>query len=123
MRALRGATTVKSDDREQVLSATSQMLKQMMEENGFSGRDVISALFTATPDLTCCYPAEAARNLGWTDAALLCAAEIAVPGGLPRCLRVMVHIDSQEPKSRLQHVYLRGAAALRPDLKEEVTDR
>jgi len=121
MRAVRGATTVKSDERGAVLSATRQMLKSIMRQNQFSRKEVISALFTTTPDLTCCFPAEAAREIGWTDEALMCASEIAVPGALPRCVRVLIHVDAAMPKEEIQHVYLRGAAALRPDLTREVT--
>jgi len=80
--------------------------------------DVASAFFTVTPDLTTAFPARAARELGWQHVALLDAQEIPVPGSLPRCVRVLIHWNTDKPQAEIRHVYLRGAASLRPDLKE-----
>jgi len=114
-RGVRGATTVQEDSREAILEATRDLLTQMAQANGIAPQDVASVFFTATPDLTAEYPALAARQLGWTDAALLCAQEMKVPHGLPRCIRVLIHWNTETPPDRIIHVYIRGAEVLRPD--------
>ncbi len=116
VRAVRGATQVEQDDREQVLEATTELLESVLERNGLSHDDLISVVFTATPDLTSEFPAYAARQMGITDVPLLCAAEIDVPGAMPRVLRLLAHVETALPRSELRHVYLRGAAGLRTDL-------
>lgn len=116
MRAVRGATTVQRDDREEILAATEELLSSMVSENGFFAAQIVSIIFTTTPDLSACFPAEAARRLGWLDTPLMGAAEIAVPGALPRCIRVLMHVNSDLSKRDVCHVYLREARALRPDL-------
>ncbi len=118
VRAVRGATQVDEDEREQVLAATAEVLLAVLERNGLSSDDLISVLFTATPDLTSEFPAYAARQLGLQDVPLMCAAEIDVPGAMPRVLRLLAHIETSVDRAEIKHVYLRGAAALRTDLPQ-----
>ncbi|TDD85514.1 chorismate mutase [Actinomadura rubrisoli] len=118
VRAVRGATQIDADDREQILEATTELVSEVMSRNGLSTDDVISVVFTVTPDLTAEFPALAARKLGFHDVPLLCATEIGVPRALPRVIRLMAHIDTDRPRSEVQHVYLRGAAALRLDIAQ-----
>lgn len=115
---MRGATTVASDDARAITEATQHLLAQMLERNSLSLDDVISMLFTATQDLTATFPAEAARALGISDVPLLCAQEIAVPGALGRCIRVLMHINTELARGELRHVYLNGAVDLRADLSD-----
>ena len=116
VRAVRGAVTVERDDRDEVLAATGGLLASMLSRNGLSEADVISAVFTATPDLRSCFPAEAARRAGWADVPLLDAVEIDVAGALERCVRVLLHVETELDRSAVQHVYLGDARALRDDL-------
>lgn len=115
LRGLRGATTAAANSREAILEATAELLRALQEANGFHPDDVESAIFTSSPDLTAEYPARAARLLGWTGVPLLGAAEVAVPDGLRRCIRVLLHFYTTKPQRELKHMYLREAAALRPD--------
>jgi chorismate mutase len=115
-RGIRGATTVETDSAAAILSATRELLAHIAEANGLSVDDVASAFFTVTPDLTAAFPAQAARELGWQHAALLDAQEIPVPGGVPRCVRVLIHWNTEKSQAEIHHVYLRGATALRQDL-------
>jgi len=116
VRAVRGAIQVDRDDPADVLAATSELLTEVVRANELGAADLISIVFTLTPDLTSCFPAAAARDLGLTDVPLLCATEVAVPGALPRVVRLLAHVESDRPRSAVRHVYLRGAARLRPDL-------
>jgi chorismate mutase len=118
VRAVRGATQVDDDQRDQVLDATTELLTEVLHRNGLANDDLISVVFTATPDLRSEFPAYAARAMGITDVPLLCAAEIDVPGAMPRVLRLLAHVDTDRPRSEIRHVYLRGAAALRTDLPQ-----
>jgi chorismate mutase len=118
VRAVRGATQIDADDREQLLEATTELVAEVMARNGLSTDDVISVIFTVTPDLTAEFPALAARKLGFHEVPLLCATEIGVPGALPRVIRLMAHIETDRPRSDVQHVYLRGATALRLDIAQ-----
>ena len=114
-RAVRGATTITHDDREVVLKATREMLALIIRLNGIESTDLASALFTATTDIHSVYPALAARQLGWLDVPLMCSHEMDVDGGLPLCLRVMIHWNTEKPQHEIQHVYLGDAQSLRPD--------
>lgn len=116
-RGIRGATTVEQDSADAILEATRELLAHIIETNGVAVRDVASAIFTTTPDLSAAFPAQAARELGWRQVALLDAQEIPVPGSLPLCVRVLVHWNTDRNAEEIHHVYLRGAASLRPDLK------
>jgi chorismate mutase len=118
VRAIRGATQVDADDRRQILDATTELVTEVMTRNELTTDDVISVVFTATPDLTSEFPALAARKLGFHEIPLLCAAEIGVPHALPRVIRLMAHIETDLPRSAMQHVYLRGATALRLDIAQ-----
>jgi chorismate mutase len=115
-RGVRGATTVESDTRDEILKATRQLLALMVRQNGIDHRDVASALFTTTPDLNAEFPALAARQMGWLDVALMCTHELSVPGSLAKCIRILVHWNTNKAAHEIAHVYIKGAAALRPDL-------
>ena len=117
-RAIRGATQVDADDRQEILDAVTELILRVMDRNGLDRDHLISVIFTATPDLTAEFPAYAARALGITDVPLLCATEIAVPGAMPRVLRLLAHVETDRPRDQLRHVYLRGARALRTDLPQ-----
>jgi chorismate mutase len=114
LRALRGAITVDDNDSEAILGATEELVHEVLERNGLRHEDVVSCIFTCTADLDAAFPAEAARRLGLSAVPLLCAREIDVPGALPRVIRLMVHCYMD---GDVQHVYLRGAEALRRDLQ------
>ncbi len=116
LRAVRGAVQVDRDDRELVLEATTELLVTVLDRNGLTPDDLVSVVFTATPDLRSEFPAYAARQMGLTDVPLLCAAEIDVPGAMPRVLRLLAHVETTRTRAELRHVYLRGAEALRSDL-------
>jgi chorismate mutase len=115
-RGVRGATTVESNTREEILTATRQLVALMVRRNAIQPRDVASAIFTTTPDLDAEFPALAARQLGWLEVPLLCGHEMAIPGSLPRCIRVLVHWNTELKQDEIQHVYVRDAEKLRPDL-------
>jgi chorismate mutase len=116
MRALRGAITVDANDSALILDATRALLREMMRLNSLQPARLVSVIFTATPDLTAAFPARAARELGWNDVPLLCMTEMTVPGSLVRCVRVLMHAELPAEAGRGRHVYLGGAAELRPDL-------
>jgi chorismate mutase len=116
MRALRGAITVEQNEPDAILDATEELVRELMRRNGLEPEHVVSCIFTCTDDLDAAFPAEAARRLGLSAVPLLCAREIAVPGSLPRVIRLMVHCHA-EPEAEPRHVYLREAAALRRDLE------
>lgn len=117
MRGIRGATTVPANTREAILEATKELLTAMLRENGIEVDSIASIFFTATPDLNAEFPALAAREMGWTDVAMLCGHEMNVPGSLPMCLRVLLHVNTDKPAREIRHVYLRGAKVLRPDFQ------
>ena len=117
VRGVRGATTAEADRPDAISEATRELLNAILAANpGLMAQDLASALFTVTEDLSAAYPAAAARELGWTDVPLICAREIPPPGGLDRCIRVLLHWNTDLPQSAIRHVYLGAAAALRPDL-------
>src|SRR5579884_591755 len=113
-RGIRGATTVDDNSRDAILAATRELLNLMAERNQLDTEEIASIFFTVSDDLDGEHPALAARQLGWIDVALLCAREIPVPGGMPRCVRVLLHVNTTKSQKELHHVYLREAAALRP---------
>jgi chorismate mutase len=116
VRALRGASTVAEDTEEQITQRVQELLTELMTRNGLSLDDVISVIFTATPDVVSMFPATAARSIGFGAVPLLCASEIPVPGSMPRCIRVLLHVYTDRPPADLRHVYLHGAQVLRDDL-------
>jgi chorismate mutase len=116
VRAVRGAIQVDADERDQVLEASTELLTAVLERNRLGSADLISVLFTATPDLTSEFPAYAARMMGITDVPLMCASEIDVVGAMPRVLRLLAHVETEMAREDIRHVYLRGAAGLRTDL-------
>jgi len=115
MRGVRGATVAAENTREAIVEATCELLEKMVEANGLRAEDVASAFFSTTRDLNAEFPAIAARQIGWTDAALMCLHEMDVPHGLPRCVRVLIHWNTDKTADQIVHVYIRGAQALRPD--------
>jgi chorismate mutase len=119
LRGIRGATTVESNTKDAILEATHELLAAMIEANSVRQDDVASVFFSTTPDLDAEFPAVAARQLGWSHVALMCAHEMAVPGSLPMCLRILMHANTSKAQSDMQFVYLRGAGVLRPDLANE----
>lgn len=122
-RGVRGATTVEEDSRAAILSATCELLTQIVEANGICPDDVASVIFSTTPDLTSEFPALAARQLGWNDVALLCVHEMAVPHGLKQCIRILLHWNTEKLASEIQHIYLKDAVKLRPDRAIQQTRR
>lgn len=112
-RGIRGATTADDNTREAILSATTELLQKIVDANGLKVEDVASAFFTASSDLNAEYPALAARLMGWTGAALMCAHEMNVPWGLARCIRVLIHWNTDKSADQVAHVYIRGAEKLR----------
>jgi len=117
-RGIRGATTVSANHREEILSATRQLLALMIRRNEIEPEDVASAIFTTTPDVDAEFPALAARQLGWLHVPLLCGHEMTVEGGLPLCIRVLIHWNTAKPQAEIEHVYVRDAKRLRPDLSK-----
>jgi chorismate mutase len=115
LHAIRGAITVERDESPMLLAATRELLTAIADRNAMRPHEIVSAIFTLTPDLTSEFPALAARQLGWTDAALLCTMEIPVPKALARTIRVLIHAEFDEPRADVSHVYLGAAVALRPD--------
>jgi tryptophan synthase alpha chain len=114
-RGIRGATTVETNTSEDILEATTDLLDAIIRLNDIASEDVVSAIFTTTPEITASFPAMAARELGWTDVPLLCAHEMAVPGSLRGVVRILLHINTTRAPSEIRHVYLRAAGALRPE--------
>jgi chorismate mutase len=118
VRALRGATTVDEDTVEQVTERVNALVEAMLDQNGVGKDDIISVIFTATEDVVSMFPATAARKAGLGDVPLICARELSIDGGTPRCIRVLVHLTTDRSRSELHHVYLEGAKGLRDDLPE-----
>ena len=116
VRGIRGATTVEANTREAILEAASELLQEMVRANGIERERVASVIFSTTRDLNADFPAVAARNAGWTDVALMCGHEMDVPGSLARCLRILMHVNTEQAAHEVKHIYLRGAGVLRPDL-------
>lgn len=116
VRAIRGATQVSANSEEAICAGTQELISEILASNSITAQDVISILFTASPDLTASFPAAAVRKLGFEDTPLICAVEIDVPGALERTIRVMAHVETSAPKSEISHIYLHGAKALRTDI-------
>jgi chorismate mutase len=116
VRGLRGATTVDADTSAQVTERSQELILRLMERNDLEEHDIVSVLFTATADVTSIFPATAIREIGFGAVPLLCAAEIAVPGAMPLCIRVLLHVHTTKTRDEIHHVYLHGAQGLRDDL-------
>ncbi len=117
VRGIRGAITVDADNSEEIISATQELLEELLSSNSIGDfDDVVSVIFTTTPDLTATFPAEAARKVGMNQVPLLCASEIDVPGSIGRCVRVLMHVNTKKRQNEMVHAYLRDAKALRPDM-------
>jgi chorismate mutase len=115
-RGVRGATTADTNTSADILKATRELLALMIRQNGIEAEDVASAIFTTTKDLDAEFPALAARQLGWFDVALMCQHELDVPESLGRCIRILLHWNTDKPASQIVHVYIKGASNLRPDI-------
>ncbi len=118
VRAIRGATTASENTREAIIGATLELLREMEKRNDLKNEDAVSVIFTVTPDLTAAFPAAAAREMGLTFVPLLDMSAPAIDGSLNKCIRAMVYINTEKTKEEVNHVYLRGAKVLRPDLVE-----
>jgi chorismate mutase len=118
VRGLRGATTLEADTVEQVTARSQELMRQIMVRNDLCEDDIVSVLFTATADVNSAFPATAIREIGFGAVPLLCAAEIAVPGSMPLCIRVLLHVHTTKTKEEIHHVYLHGAQGLRDDLPD-----
>ena len=118
VRGLRGATTLEADTVEQVTERSQELMRQIMVRNDLCEDDIVSVLFTATADVNSAFPATAIREIGFGAVPLLCAAEIAVPGSMPLCIRVLLHVHTTKTKEEIHHVYLHGAQGLRDDLPD-----
>ncbi|MFJ3928317.1 chorismate mutase [Streptomyces sp. NPDC090022] len=116
VRALRGAIQLERDERLHLLDGVRTLFQEMLDANGLGHDDLVSVIFTATPDLVSEFPALAARELGVSDVPLMCAQELDIAGSLPRVVRILAHAETDRPKPEIKHVYLGGAAALRRDL-------
>jgi chorismate mutase len=118
-RGIRGATTVECNDREEILVATTELLRLMVQENDVLVEDIASASFTLTDDLDAVFPAQAARQIGWNDVPLICMREIPVPNSLGKCIRVLLLVNTTRSASEIQHIYIRKAVGLRPEFEPE----
>lgn len=115
LRAIRGAISVPHDEPSAIYEATRELLTAIVARNGVATADIISVIFTVTPDLRSAFPALAARQMGWLDVPLLCTMEIPVPDALDHCIRVLLHVETSRARAQIEHVYLRAAEVLRPD--------
>ncbi|AFM40791.1 monofunctional chorismate mutase, clade 1 [Desulfosporosinus acidiphilus SJ4] len=118
VRGIRGATTVLHNDAGEIREATKELLTKILQDNKLSTEDLVSAIFTVTADLNADFPASSAREIGWQLVPLLCATEIPVPGSLKRCIRVLIHANTDCTQREIKHIFLREAAGLRKDLLE-----
>jgi chorismate mutase len=121
-RGIRGATSVQQNDQEEILTATRELLQAVAQQNYLQVDDIASITFTVTDDLDAVFPALAARQLGWTEVALMCMREIAVPGSLGKCIRVLLLVNTTRGLSEMRHVYLREAVILRPSFALQAGD-
>ena len=116
VRAVRGATQLEADTREQMLDRVAELVREVMASNGLEVEDFVSVWFTATDDLHAEFPAYAARGLGFDEVPLICARELDIAGAMPRVVRLLAHVETDLPRADITHVYLHGAAKLRRDL-------
>lgn len=119
IRGIRGAITVESNDTEEILVATKELLEKVTEENGIIEDRIASIFFSMTSDLDQAFPAVAARELGWTNVPLFCVKELDIEGSLSRCIRILIHYNTDKEQDQIKHIYLREAKRLRPDLVEK----
>ena len=117
-RGVRGATTADGNSRDEILTATRQLLALMIRINGIEPEQVASAIFSLTRDLDAEFPALAARQLGWLEVPLLCTYEVDVPGSLRKCVRVLIHWNTDKPQDQIRHIYVKDAERLRPDISK-----
>jgi chorismate mutase len=120
VRAIRGATTIDNNTVSEIIKETKHLLSEIVEQNNINKDDIISVIFSTTGDINATFPAVAAREMGWTDIALMCTNEMEVPGSLEKCIRVMMHINTEKSNKEIKYVYLGKARALRPDLTEQM---
>ena len=113
LRGIRGATTVQKNEKEEIIEATKELLEKIISENSIEVENVASVIFTVTDDLNAEFPAAAARKIGWLDTPLLCGREINVPGSLPRCIRVLLHLNTDKKSAEINHIYLKESKSLR----------
>jgi len=116
VRAIRGATTIEKNSVEDIMHETKNLLMEIVQANNINKEDIISVIFSTTKDINAAFPAKAAREIGWTDIPLMCTNEMDVPGSLEKCIRILMHINSDKSNSQLKHIYLKEARKLRPDL-------
>ncbi len=116
VRAVRGATTVKENSKKEILDAAAELLTEIMDQNGIGKDDIISIIYSVTTDLDAAFPATAARMLGFSKTAMLSTYEMDVPGSLRKCIRVLLHIDTDKKNDEIKYVYLKEAKKLRPDI-------
>ena len=115
-RGVRGATTIEENTRDAIIVATRELLSEVVATNNIDIDDIASVFFTTSPDVNAEFPAVAARELGWRSVALMCGHEMSVPHGLEKCIRVLIHWNTDKSAVEIHHTYLKGAARLRPDL-------
>lgn len=118
VRGIRGATTVDENKSADILRGTRELLALMIRANELKPEDLVSVIFTTTFDLNAEFPALAARQFGWTNVALMCGHEMSVPGALQKCIRILIHWNTEKTADEVVHVYIRGAKSLRPDISE-----
>ena len=123
VRGIRGAITVESNTKKEIIEKTKELLITLKKENDFKTEDIVSILFSVTPDLNAAFPAQSARELGWNRVPLFDMQEINVPGSLPGCIRILIQINCQKSQTEIKHCYLRGAKILRKDLVKETSDQ
>lgn len=116
IRGIRGAISVSENTGDEIVSSAVTLLRKMVSLNKIKVKDIASIIFSVTKDLDAEFPAIAARKLGWRNTPLLCTYEVDVPGSLGKCIRVLMHVNSAREQSAMNHVYLKDAKKLRPDL-------